>query len=424
MMEMRAGRASGRFSTVSFKAATLLASGAFAMAWPQAPAQAQSGEIYGASGGRYFEHNCGPGRVLVGLRGSAGVWVDNIQAICGRLDSPASFTDATVDGPIFGGNRPQDQHVECPLGYAVSSAAVGLNDDHPYVGAISLTCTELSNRRDGGSRHVGVQGTGNLEGYSSPFGLIDATPGSPGGFPTCGGNNFAVGIRGRAEQFVDAFGLLCGAAAPVFDSNAGHTLGKRKRSPASPVGERQPGEGMTVSAPGTDSPHTLGKRKKSPPASSQEVPSAINSDSAPAQTDQPVGASIFTDSATPTAAPPEQASPPSELIKGTYLTTVAVTDSRCFQDLRSTRQGVVELTPQPGIVIPLNQINSVFAGPVTLNVQGLTVRQDTTVPLSFGGSVPASFEGAFTTDASRFDVRFEAGTAICHIGGTISGIRN
>ena len=421
MINRNASRASNNSFALSIKAATLLATVAMTIASLTAPAHAQNGEIYGGGGGRYFEHRCGPGRVLVGLRASVGVLIDNIQAICARVDGAGNFTSATVDGPIFGGNRPQDQHVECPQGFAVASTAVGLNDDHPQVGAIALTCTELANRQNGGSRGIEIRGSGNLEGYDSGFAFVNATPGGPGGFPQCD-TGYAVGIRGRAEQYLDAFGLICGAAAAYVDPNAGHTLGKR-RKPTLNL-HRLPGDSTTTSIP--QAGHTLGKRKRPQPtggAVSESNPMAEQ----PAQTDQPVGVSLNSDGSVPPPQPVADAmptQPPSELINGSYLTTLTISDSRCFQDLRSTRQGVVELKPQPGILIPLNQINSVFGAPVVLSVQGLAVSQDTTIPISIGGSVPASFNGGFTADGARFQIRFEAGSPICRIGGTISGVRN
>lgn len=419
MIQRYSCRTSGRFTASSGKIVALLATGGLAMAG--APAFAQTGEIYGGGGGRYFEHRCGPGRVLVGLRGSAGVLIDNIQAICARLDGAGGFTDATVDGPIFGGNRPQDQHVECPQRYAVTGTAVGLNDDNPHVGAIKLTCTELSNRRDGGSTGMAIQGSGNLEGYSSGFGFIGATPGGAGGYPRCDAN-YAVGIRGRADQYLDAFGLICGPAVAIADPS-GHTLGKRKRRPEPLAGQRNADDQGISSIPQTE--RTLGKRKRPSPtggAGSESNPMAGQ----PAQTDGPLGASIFTDGGVQPEAAPVPAEPPSPLINGTYSTRLTVTDSRCIrEDLRGSWQRDIALTPQPGILVPLNEFNAMFAGPVVLQVQGIRVHQSTTIPVRFGvvSDAPATFDGTFAPDASRFDVRFEAGNALCRVSGTIVGVR-
>lgn len=152
---------------------------------------------------------------------------------------------------------------------------------------------------------------------------------------------------------------------------------------------------------------------------------------APAPAETPTGALLNSDGyVAPAPAEPAPAGPlpPSPLINGNYATTLTVTESRCFsQDLRGTWRGVAELQPQPGIVIPLQNFAPLFAAPVTIEVQGLTIRQSTQIQLQAGaisGGVPADFDGAFRNDGGEFNVRFTAGTPLCRIKGTISGIRS
>lgn len=193
----------------------------------------REGRIQGGMGGRLFDYSCGEGRVLVGLRGSAGVLIDNIQAVCGRVDAAGGVAEASAQGPSFGNSRPQDQEVRCPEGHAVTRVEVARNNDHPHVGAIRLTCTELVNRADGGATQIEVRGTGNLEGYQSSFGLVGGDPGGRNRGASDCADGYANGIRGRAEDYLTAFGVLCGpkpsVAAVAVDPNAGHTLGKRKK---------------------------------------------------------------------------------------------------------------------------------------------------------------------------------------------------
>ena len=150
----------------------------------------------------------------------------------------------------------------------------------------------------------------------------------------------------------------------------------------------------------------------------------------PATVETPTGALLNSDGyvAAPPAEPAApQPIPPSPLINGNYSTTLTVTESRCFtQDLRGSWQRNIELMPQPGIRIPLQEYSSIFAEPVILLVQGLQLSQRTQIRLSAGpvsDSVPATFDGTFTNDASRFNVRFEAGNSLCRIAGTIEGMR-
>ena len=420
---------SGRRTFECFYARPRLLSGAASLALLLMPSQApaQPGSIYGDAGGRYFEYKCAPGQILVGLSGSAGILIDNIQAICGRVTGQGDFVDAAAQGPKFGNNRPEDKRVQCPQGYGIANVTIALNDDHPQVGGIRLFCQELGNRVDGGITMLELRGSGHLENYESPMMWDPSIEIFAGGWSDCPGQ-YAVGIRGRAEQYLSAFGLMCGSAAAAVDANAGHTLGKRKKRPPSAIGERTSGGSTMTSIPGLrDQPRTLGKRKRPMPtggAGSESNPMAGQ----PAQSDQPVGVSLNSDGGVPLPEPAVPAEPPSPLINGSYATTVTVTDSRCFtQDLRGTWRGMAELQPQPGIMIPLQTFTPLFAAPVTVQVAGLVISQSTQIQLragSIGGAVPATFNGAFSNDGSQFNVRFTAGTPICRIGGTISGMRN
>lgn len=262
----------------------------------------------------------------------------------------------------------------------------------------------------------------------------------PGSSQCPGG--YAVGIRGRDGGYVTAFGLMCGPKPSASaDPNAGHTLGKRKRpnrpafEPGGPRGEatsstvagsrasiagtldEQRASGGRIEGPAATAPRTLGKRKRPAPASPEPAPagetiSAINSDSF---------------NAPPPESAPAEVEPPSPLINGSYATTLSVTESRCLgQDLRGTWRGTAEIDPQPAISIPLQTMGPLFAAPVTVQVQGLVVRQSTQVRLRSGllaGAVPADLDGVFSNDGSRFNVRFTAGNGLCRIGGTISGER-
>lgn len=203
----------------------------------QAIAQ-REGRVGGGGGGRYFKYDCGPGRVLVGLRGSAGVLIDNVQAVCARVDAAGGLAEPTPQGPAFGNQRPFDQSVNCPPQHAIIGGTIIENNDHPHVGSIQVTCREFANRELGGSASLTMRGSGNLAGYRSPFLGMMGDEGGTGWWnqdrSECDG--YATGIHGRQSSNLTAFGLLCGpkptAAAIPMDPTAGRTLGKRKR-PAS-----------------------------------------------------------------------------------------------------------------------------------------------------------------------------------------------
>ena len=404
MLKPLSHRAGALLATISARAIGLAAVSAIAMAALPSAARAQAGAIHGGGGGEYFEFNCGPGQVLVGLRWSAGVLIDSAQAVCARVDGNQTI-GASAQGPVFGNDRPFDQAIECPAGYAVTQALVARNESNPHLGSVQLLCTQLTNRVDGGTTSIHMRGGGNLEGHQSPFVFIGGNEGVASGMSNCPGG-YAVGIRGRDGGYLTALGLICGPKpTAAADPYAGRTLGKRKRPPASPpaIGQQSLDDAASsVSLPATVQPRTLGKRKRRP------------ADPAP-------GASISSD-----GAPQAPREAPSPLINGSFGTTVTITESQCLgQDLRGSWTRNIAVDPQPGIIIPLDQYNSFFAGPVTLYVEGLTIAQTARIRVNAGpiSEVPATFEGAFIADGSRFQVRFTGGTALCRIGGMIEGLR-
>lgn len=397
------------------------------------PAFGQPAPIYGGGGGRYFEFSCASGEILVGLSGSAGVLVDNIQAVCARVDSASSFASAAPKGPIFGNNRPQDRYAQCPPGYAVAKALISLNDDYPQVGKIELVCVELVNRSDGGSTTVEIRGSGNLAGYTAGVLGNGAREGDPPEWSGCD-NLYATGIRGRAGDNLTAFGLMCGPKPAIASSEPPKTLNKRKR--ATILAKDPNAFSKTSSIP--QEPKTLNKRKRpgtwGTPAPDQQTGGAggasLNSDGSTGAFTKSNAWTGSTPSSPPVASQPApQTMAPSPLINGVYATIVSITDSRCMfsGDMRGSGQRDLEINPQPHIQIPLHEYSAVFGGPVNLMVDGTRLFQSTTIPLQFGpvtSPVPASFDGAFSEDGNSFDVRFQAGTDFCRIGGTIHGSRN
>jgi hypothetical protein len=179
---------------------------------PQRPVRT---EMVGGPGGSLSEHVCGPGQVLVGVQGYAGVLLDNVQAICARVDANG-LSDAKPGGPVFGGNRPINGSAKCPGDAAVKMAFVQENEKDPYVGLIELHC-------EGERQAVTLRGTGHLKGYVEPNARYPSHQYDEGTYIECPGQSVAVGISVRAGKFLDAFGLICGPRPKI--------LNKRKKQP-------------------------------------------------------------------------------------------------------------------------------------------------------------------------------------------------
>jgi hypothetical protein len=165
--------------------------------------------MVGGPGGNPSEHICGSGRVLVGVQGYAGVLLDNVQAICARVDANG-LSDARPEGPVFGGDRPINGSAKCPGDSFVVTAFVQENEANPHVGLIKLTCRDEP-------QEVALGGTGHLKGYISPL-LTRPSSEDPtqGDYFGCEGGNVAVGIAVRAGKFLDAFGLICGPPTKIL----------------------------------------------------------------------------------------------------------------------------------------------------------------------------------------------------------------
>lgn len=166
--------------------------------------------VRGGPDGRYFEFYCGPGRALVGLRGSAGVIVDSVQPVCARVDAGGGLSEPQPARRTFGGDRPFDKSADCPDQMVVGGISAEQGEKFPVIGSIRMQCSEIAHLQDGGSSAVELSGSGHLRSYVSPtIGIGD----SPDHTPTdslCSAPSVAVGIYGRASQYVNAIGLLCG----------------------------------------------------------------------------------------------------------------------------------------------------------------------------------------------------------------------
>lgn len=217
-------------------------------------------EMAGGSGGRLSEYICGSGRVLVGVQGYAGVWLDNIQAICAKVDANG-LTETRPEGPVFGGNRPINGAAQCPGDGFVITATVMETEKNPYVGRINIYCR-------GEQGFVTLRGTGHLRGYKSPVGSSPSNDDAPGYTIGCENESVAVGISVRTSNFVDAFGLICGRK-PVI-------LNKRKKPTPTEVGKARSKDSTDRTIlPGVDKPADKDEAAQpGPSGTSSQPPSA------------------------------------------------------------------------------------------------------------------------------------------------------
>ncbi len=175
----------------------------------------------GGPGGNYFGHACGPGRVLVGVRGYAGVWIDSVQAVCARVEADG-VSAPQAEGPVFGGNRPPGGGTYCQRRTTVAAGlAADENKDNRLLGYVAVSCKHLLNGTTFPEAPA-LKGSGRLA--SEPSGGSGADLFVRPARQECPTGTVAVGIHGRAGQFVDALGLLCGPKPRV--PNISYLLGQ------------------------------------------------------------------------------------------------------------------------------------------------------------------------------------------------------
>lgn len=177
--------------------------------------------MFGYADGQYGEYICAPGRAVVGFRSYTGVWIDNIQVVCGRI-TRRGIEDPRPEGPLFGGGNPVNNGFTCP-GQSVAREmfAIG-NADQPYLGYIKLDCVDPMT----GSFVNADTGYGGMR----ASGALGDAPGA--GSMQCSEGEFIIGVRVRTDNFLRSIGLICGpadhghveqmaAAAPEFTALIG-----------------------------------------------------------------------------------------------------------------------------------------------------------------------------------------------------------
>ena len=164
---------------------------------PAAQAQTQVSSLMGGGGGTETRVECGDDRVLVGVTGRAGAWLDNLFLRCARVDGATLSDVVTLDAGSqriggLGGSR--SYTLQCPPGQVVKGVAAYQGT---YVNRIGLYCR-------------GWDGTG-WTGSGSLVGPAGGTGGSYDRRDCDDRTRPVVALRGREGNYVDAIGIVCRA---------------------------------------------------------------------------------------------------------------------------------------------------------------------------------------------------------------------
>lgn len=195
-------------------------------------------EVFGGPGGGQFTQSCPEGKAMVGLRVTAGAWIDGFALLC-----EAPVANRQEVGWI-GGRGGSVQEVYCASGQFVTGVFLTftLSSEHErrYVNSIGMVCSSSSEE---GVQEICVSTqdldvpvadacqyrwvTSGYDRYKSPAQTID-----------CPAGEVLIGLHGRAGDYVDALGMICGPRPtlkpillPVEDSDSRLDEGTLIRQP-------------------------------------------------------------------------------------------------------------------------------------------------------------------------------------------------
>ena len=175
-------------------------------------AQAQTRlEPLGGSGGSPFEALCPAGKLVNGLDLRVGAYIDAARPICVTAVAPGLAGSELVVGPYSGGPGGHPIRITCPLAQPVVVGMYVL-----FEGREIATATHIH-------LFCGVIAEGAQQGQQFPSASFDAAPiqdpplfapfnQGGDGAQACSPGQVAVGIHGRAGDWLDAVGLVCAAA--------------------------------------------------------------------------------------------------------------------------------------------------------------------------------------------------------------------
>lgn len=186
-------------------------------------------EVRGGYGGANFRSVCAPGSYLAGMQVRLGDWIDQIRPVCAEVDSNFYRKPGVPSADLIGGsggNRYDD--ARCKEGHVAAGLSVVMITDPGFgnnLGVISrmrIFCNGVAPPFLFDPHGiVGVYPrAGNIRLDSDIlFGISTDSKYVKFEVFNCPPGELATGLWGRAGDFVDAIGLVCGpgpqAAAPV-----------------------------------------------------------------------------------------------------------------------------------------------------------------------------------------------------------------
>jgi hypothetical protein len=292
---------SGRSISGTQRTVTVL----FALLMFSVPVRGQDLPIQGGRGGVAFRQQCGEHEYLVGFEARGMSWADAIRISCARHALPR-YTVGPATAPLGfkGGSGGTLRTARCPspaeavAGIEIvvtgSRGTLSVNDDPQLVTGFHFWCGRLAPPHERNEQRYELLSAAHFlaSGSSGVF-----STGREVTFPvpqSCPAGTLAVGLQGRAGQYVDAVGLICGAAptpvAAMGPSNptrgrdlskerAGGTVSARPPAPQTAAGAAASGRlsnpSSKTAATGTAAPPANPATPTAPEAAPESDPAVF-----------------------------------------------------------------------------------------------------------------------------------------------------
>jgi hypothetical protein len=163
-------------------------------------------EPAGGPGGTPFRELCPTGQYLVGARWRSGSWLDQISITCAAVDTNGA-TGPKSHGSTFGGGGGNPDERSCDPNQVITSASILKNSErYPFVQEIDLACKSTTS-----TLYFG-------------FAVGRVATIFPDHNQHCADGQAVIGVHGRAGQYLDAIGVICGSFREPAIPNAKASL--------------------------------------------------------------------------------------------------------------------------------------------------------------------------------------------------------
>ena len=166
----------------------------------------------GGPGGGTFVAQCPAGQILRGFDLRTGDDVASLRPVCGVASRPDGVAGEAAVGPFHGDGGGTPVRIACPLAVpaVIGMTVMDEGQDTDIVNAIQLSCGLASDIVQPGRSDPSASFAGPIYKNSDP--IFFHFSASNTNSQACPPGQIAIGAHGRSGVWLDAVGLICGAA--------------------------------------------------------------------------------------------------------------------------------------------------------------------------------------------------------------------